>query len=611
MKDKKWSYILALVVFLVAYSLLYYASAPGLTINVAPMFSLLEDPDYLANDWLVSKVKEFNPRTYYVQTMGFFNFFFRDIQLTHLIIYLVVSSLIFINFFYLSDMFFNDKKKSFYIAFLGFMVSTYSLDKTYLVKNLLIPGSVGWLFFLISINFYFRKKYTLGFLMAGISSLFHPVIGTINFAILVGDIVLNKEFRFKDKLFTSVKTIPFFLLYALSVIPLTMINARTSSPYLAKYASTIIGWFMYPVHIIPSSWNISRYLVFIFLMFFFYLAIRKSSCSGTYKKKIRNFALVIAVICFMGYFFVEVIPISPVVKMQLFRSTIVLNIFAYIFIGDYVYNRIKAKSNYLEKIFFIFLPLAFLATQTVFIGVSIFLILEVLKRFRLDVFKFLTKDRTFFFIFVVLSFALLMIAIKQIPLLQHFVVAYPLTILFYLFFPPTAMYLLALLYLKIKKLRAGIITIGVVFIVVLFLFNSPLNYPYPYDQETIELFDFVRSETPKNTIILSPPGFIRFRIGTERAIVVDYEGPYFDSELVEWYQRMQDVSNNMIKEPKTSDKMRADEYYQTLDKEDVLRLKEKYNFAYAVFAQPKNIGLPKLFENGKYVVYEVNNAGLG
>ena len=124
---------------------------------------------------------------------------------------MITYSLIFINFFCLSDLFFKNEKKSFFISCLCFIAITFSLDSSDLTKLILTPATLAWLFSLISINFYFRKRYTLAFLMAGIASLFQTIIGGISFGIIIGDVILSKLFSVKEKLINVVKAFPYFI----------------------------------------------------------------------------------------------------------------------------------------------------------------------------------------------------------------------------------------------------------------------------------------------------------------------------------------------------------------------------------------------------------------
>jgi hypothetical protein len=604
MEKKKLYFLLILIIFLISYSTLRFGF--GFQLNQTHhMYLRMEDPNYLSNDWFTNNVDHFNARTHYLYFISEVNNIFNNIELTYFILYLVFYSLIFINIFYLTQLFFKNEKKSFFVTCLSFIAMTFSLDLTDLTKLIITPATISWCFSLISINLYFRKKYWIAYFMAGIASLFQVVIGSITFGVLLGDVLFRRPLIDKQKLINFLKTIPFFILSAISVIPLLILNKKTSNPQIAEYSSYIMGWFAHPGHILPSSWASTRYIVFFLFMAFFYLAFKKSGCNKNYKEVIRNFVIVVIAFCFIGYLFVEVIPLSFIIKMQLFRATIILNIFGYIFVGGYIYGRINKAQNFLEKAFFIILPLTFLSPFLVMILIPTFLVLELLKKINCNVLKRLSKDKSLllFVCSMGIIFATIIFnnflgeLIQFIPSTFHTTIAYMAA--------PLLFYILALLFLKVRILRKIVLLFIVVLTVTTFLFYSPLERYYNHDEETKELFSFMELKTSKNNIILWPPYLGLSHLEISRAFVVDTRHPYTDRGIVEWYGRIQDVSNGQFGDPKTSDKKKLKLYYHTLNKLDLLKLKQKYNFSYVIFENSKELPLHKVFQNKRYVVYEI------
>lgn len=119
-----------------------------------------------------------------------------------------------------------------------------------------------------------------------------------------------------------------------------------------------------------------------------------------------------------------------------------------------------------------------------------------------------------------------------------------------------------------------------------------------------ELYDWLRANTPKDAQILSPPGLERFRLASERPIVVDWKGStYAPSELVEWYHRLEDVSGHRGLRSRED----ATEGYETMDRARLDALKEKYGLTYAVVTRSRApaLGRPVVYENAVFAVLDL------
>lgn len=121
-----------------------------------------------------------------------------------------------------------------------------------------------------------------------------------------------------------------------------------------------------------------------------------------------------------------------------------------------------------------------------------------------------------------------------------------------------------------------------------------------------DLYAWIRAKTPKNAIFLSPPQMERFRLGSERGIVVDWKGStYLPSELVAWYGRLEDVSGRKGFRH-SSDLVNG---YANLDDARIAKLRERYGFGYVVVAAGKEKSLKSgktIFRNGRYAVLKLD-----
>ena len=119
-----------------------------------------------------------------------------------------------------------------------------------------------------------------------------------------------------------------------------------------------------------------------------------------------------------------------------------------------------------------------------------------------------------------------------------------------------------------------------------------------------DLYAWLRANTDKDATILSPPGLERFRLASERPIVVDWKAStYAPSELVEWYRRLEDVSGRRGFHGR--DEVVAG--YDGMDSARLDSLREKYRLSYAVVGRGKDgpLGRPVVYTNGQYAVIDL------
>ena len=121
-----------------------------------------------------------------------------------------------------------------------------------------------------------------------------------------------------------------------------------------------------------------------------------------------------------------------------------------------------------------------------------------------------------------------------------------------------------------------------------------------------DLYGWLRASTPKDATILSPPGLERFRLASERAIVVDWKAStYAPSELVEWYRRLEDVSGHPGLH--TRDEVVAG--YDAMDRTRLEALRQKYHLTHAVVGRGREsaLGHRTVYTNGQFAVLDLAN----
>jgi len=118
-----------------------------------------------------------------------------------------------------------------------------------------------------------------------------------------------------------------------------------------------------------------------------------------------------------------------------------------------------------------------------------------------------------------------------------------------------------------------------------------------------ELYRWLREESPKDAIYLTPPDLEGARFLGQRAIVVDWKAvPLIPTELLEWYERLCDVTGRRVK---NSGDLGG---YGSLDPERLAMLVSKYHPDYLVLrrgGERRFPDLPVVYQNSGYSVLKI------
>ncbi len=135
--------------------------------------------------------------------------------------------------------------------------------------------------------------------------------------------------------------------------------------------------------------------------------------------------------------------------------------------------------------------------------------------------------------------------------------------------------------------------------------HSTLLLPKPKDEWA--LYDWMRTQTPRSALFLTPPDMEAFRLLSERAIVVNWKGvPAIPSELIDWLGRLRDVSGRP--NLRTMEELAG---YDSLDAERLERLRRRYGFDYVVVRRGHEAALaayPTVYANARFVVLRAAKA---
>jgi hypothetical protein len=124
--------------------------------------------------------------------------------------------------------------------------------------------------------------------------------------------------------------------------------------------------------------------------------------------------------------------------------------------------------------------------------------------------------------------------------------------------------------------------------------------------DEVQMYDWIRANTSKDAVFVTPPDLERFRVMAHRATVVDWKShPYDPVGVVEWFERLVAVTGKM----EIRNKFDAESAYNGIDAARVERLKQRYGIEYAVVpSRTRQSSLqryPKVYSNQTYSVLDV------
>lgn len=529
------------------------------------------DSENFKNDWFVNSASELNVRKGFSVVVNFLNHFIGNYEIACMILLflcMLVFSLGFYNVMLLLTK--NYRLSLFSIIFPLILYKTGLGGQSFDIVSFIVGSRLAFPIVIWVVYLYLKEKYVLSFFLLGLVSLIHVSLGYLVYGILFLTLIFKKtgmrggkKGRLKEKAVSVLKSLSFFILFSLTLIPILLMNSETkaSAPEKILY---IFARFKAPWHFSVFTWPLSFWLWSAFLFILFLIGFKHSRMEEKYKNIFKVIVILSLLYYLAGFIFTELIPLSLAIKINFYRITEFLSIVEFIFISEFSYNKLNrffsAKEFEKDK-----------SKKTL---ISLIVLMIIIN------------------LFYVLLFSPFNV-LNKVVLLGPLVVF--ILILVFMFF------------IESRKIRAILIILLVVGLLGYLIYN-PLIGRYKQDQEIEDLFFFIRQNTPKDTILLTPPYIITFRLKTERAIVVDSKAfPFNEKGMFEWYDRFLDITDSQDRRYEEGISYKSlEKKYGGLNKEKVLNLKEKYNFSYAIFEKPKNMDFPVVYENKRFVVYRIS-----
>jgi len=453
-----------------------------------------------------------------------------------------------------------------------------------------------------SLVFFFQKRYPLSLLLAGLSWNFHPMFTLfLLFSYLVYLLIKRKEFN----LTTIMLCLLLFTVTASPVLIKSIWYLGNSSAYGSlwlKCVRWVAGYTCF-----PSSWPplwLARACMF-FLVFLCSLF----SLPRPQMEKIAIITLSVVLLWIVGTIFADIYPLPSIIKMSLWRSSVIYLMVAIPCIG-YLLNIILDHT---------------LAKRFLVINIMV-LLTGYLKCFKLYYLPFLIG-----FLFLTLYekevkkvFPLVQ---KGLPLLFFFSLSLPLIfhlissrdgVRLLIFFVFTLFFLGGAIvfenFTKSKAILRSVLILPAVFVIIFdFAVLCHKGGPEIYYHGTIqgrvdpwaEIQKFAKLHSEKDDLFIVPPYMNDFTTYSKRAVLGDWaEGStllYLDNQFTqEWFDRMSDLGCkpfNWFQE------------YNSLKTEEILKVAKKYGAKFVVSEKPKTFNLNKLYENKRFILYEAKYLG--
>lgn len=450
-------------------------------------------------------------------------------------------------------------KKLFRSDFVALMTSlfilfgqSYTLGGNDLVGRDLDPPRMAFSLVILGFSLLLYKRWILGAVFFGAASYIHPLIGfEVPFVFYISMSIASLPTR---RVLAVGKS---FILYLLlssysfyTYLQTFLSNKNTNIP--SDVLFTILMKVRAPAHYLPSSWDLSIYIkffLFLTLAFSFYKLFRQKFLSFD-KKIIINSVSFILLLAFAGYIFTEIIPIYFLAALQFFRLTVIIYWLMAIFLygGVFYYTLTKQFPN---KFKFVFLLLIFIIVYP----------------------KVLTTPGLTHFLYILLAVIISILLTK----------------------------------LKLNASKLGNLLIVAVIINFSLLYRHyslRLKELYPFSNAETSLEDWIRSNTPQEAIFLTPPDFYSFRLNAERATIIDWLVMPFEAKgMIEWAERISDVSGIQNTGYSEITELKAVEGYKTLDENRLKYLQQKYRLDYVVAQKNRILLLPYFYSNDRYILY--------
>lgn len=596
------SILLVIALAFVASLLVYEGLGKSDTNEFTPILYKMLDSSYLANDWFVSiNADTVGIRSYFIGLLWLTLQTIPHAGIVYFLWYFVTLAILAIAVYLISNHLFRDEKSAVFTSFLVLVGATFQLGGNLMVHSYLASFGLSFALIILSLYFLLTERPFLFALVAGLATLVHFLWGGIGFGVLWAASLLTNvkdKSHIKKHVVTAFVYLPFFLL----ITPILFGQANAATHLSGEQVAEMLGYIRAPHHYLPFTWSPLQYIEFFLFLSIAVMAFLKTPLEKSRKLFFSLLAGIILLAFGIYTFASEIVPLGLIIKMHFFRLAPLLCLCGYLFIGNYLFNSIQDSASYdkLKALAFMGLTVSLFSNHLILIAWPFFMASFFYgHRIRFT--------RAMPYVMVVVALGVIG-ALAFNSTIGSVLAGKSDRITLFLFkvmlFIPLSLYLLVD-DKRTRKLFFALLGLSAL----VFVVAQPHFLYYSYAPETTALYDFIKKSTPADAIFLVPPSEGSFRLGAERAIVVDFKAfPFEEKHMTEWVQRIQAVSNNPpLDKTKTYSDL-VEQGYSSLTDRDVRALQEKYHFSYVLFRGDKSLDFPKIYSNEAYTLYEVTNS---
>jgi hypothetical protein len=459
-----------------------------------------------------------------------------------------------------------------------------------------------------SLVFFFRKRYPVSLLLAGLAWNFHPMCTVF----VLWAYCLFWAFNYKElKASTVSYCILCFTLPALPTIIRSFSYLGSTQQLDFPAWSTAVLWTAW-FTCFPSTWPALYFVRAIMFFALFLIAVYRIPDSSR-KQGLMIFTGAVLTLCLAGTVFADIYPVPFIIKMSLWRSTLIyifiaLPCIAYMLLALFNHSftsrftaiaLIALLTGYVKCYPLYYLPLLLAA-------VAFFMCKPVLKERFVPVSRFVNP--VFFFSLAALLAYQILNGERGMRML--------------VFFCSIIIFLgaIALRQKRTPMSAAARIAWSCLFLIfmdaaVLYFKGGPEIYYHGYFQgrrdpwADIQLF--AEKHSAKDDLFIVPTYMNDFGIYSHRATLGDWaEGSnaiYLDNQFTrEWLTRMQELGWKTFCYDSNA------EGYYYLSTPEVVKTAQKYGVKFIITEKPKIFALPKIYENAQFILYRApHDAGRG
>jgi hypothetical protein len=593
-------------------SLWGYSYVGGNQVEQLPLVMRAIDPTYLANDFFVNTFGPTSPRYFFAELIAFLA---RVLPLPAVYLGLTIlcnSLSALVTALFARDLFDGSDAAALFAALAVMSAKTFWLGYYNIVYHTpLEPSLLVMPLLLVCIWAGLRRRPLLSLVAAGLAALFHPLMGLETGAIMLGVMAIEGYLARK----TQPVRFPALLgggAILAGFAAIVLLPNRSTPTIPPQQFIQILAFFRHPHHYVPSTWALWQYAqAAAFLApvgFAWRLGYKSNARLKQLTRPLLALCAMLALLCLGGYVFVELIPIRMWVTAQTFRLLYIVKWLGLVLAAGWIGLAVEQSLS----------PVILAQkgpSSTDFSGVRLALLLaclvsqlSLLTAFTYEMLGEIKRTAWLRKPLAGLGFlalgGLLAAAVK--PDMQVFFLG--------AFFEIMA---LGLLYLRPRRLGA-VLNVALIGALLTPVFWGSQLRPYPsrelmprpvitlndLSSEEVDLANWARQYTPKNSIFLVNPSLGEFRITAERAIVVDFTAfPFQDQAMAEWQQRMKDCYGVSKAKGFDAVPVMRDRFTKITDKK-LAALQTKYGFEYAVLYKATKTKYRVIFETQNYKVIQ-------